>query len=141
MKSLIKKWNGKIIDDGITSVSKEWQSFSRAFKAAVKREGAKYGYELAGKKSFGVSHYFVSGHIKKDDAYYYISYSYDRFNPVNLTDFTYAGPILWRRALDEKDYSGKGGHNNFTTADRLFEEIENDRIRRNGVSNGIVAVA
>ena len=129
MKTFVKKWNNKMIQDDGAYASKEWQSFSRAFKAAIKREGAKYGYEIAGKKSFGQSHYFVSGHIKNGDAYYYISYSWDRYKPVNLTGDSWAGPILWRRAIDDKDYSGKGGHNNFTTADQLFAEIESDRIR------------
>lgn len=124
MIKFIAKWNGKFIEDGGCYASDEWKAFSRQFKSAIRREGKKHGYEIAGKNPFGQNHYFVSGFVKKGDQTYYISYDYTRGLMVDLTNRSWAGPILWRRAEDENDY--RGGQNHFCPLDRLFAEIEQD---------------
>ena len=132
MEKFIKQWDNREIEDDGAYASKEWKSFSLAFKNAIKREGGRRGFEIAGKKSFGQKHYFVSGHIVKDGMFYYISYSHPRFGATKLTELSWAGPIMWRRALSDKDFSGKGGPDRFVTLDKLFDEIETDFKWRTG---------
>ena len=122
MNTLLKKWNGKVIEDWGGYQSDEWKSFCRSFKSAIRRNSA--GFEIAGDGSFKSSHYFVSGFVQKEGKTYYISYDYDRGLPVELSKKGWAGPILWRRAKDTKDYRGDVNH--FTTAQDLFDEIEAD---------------
>ena len=129
MDKFLKNWNGKTIEDCGCYTSEEWKSFARAFKNAIKRECEKLGYSIVGKNSFSSKdHYFISGFISKDGQTYYISYDYDRYNPVNLLKQSWAGPILWRRTADEKDYRGENNH--FTIATELFFQIESDYERR-----------
>lgn len=128
MDKFIKKWNGKFIEDDVCYASAEWKSFSRQFKALMKREGGKLSLQLAGKNPFGQCHYFVSGHLEKDGMSYYVSYDYDRGLPVDLTRGRYAGPVLWRRTKDSSDYTGEVNH--FCPLNRLFKEIGADIERR-----------
>ena len=122
MQKFAKQWNGKLIEDWGGYQSIEWKSFCRCFKNALKRNG--YGYEIKGENSFKPGHYCLSGFVAKGDAHYYISFDYDRGLPVNLSKRSWAGPILWRRAKDTKDYHG--GINHFSTAENLVDEIEAD---------------
>ena len=136
MEKLVKKWQGKVIEDCGAYASKEWQSFSRMFKNAVKRECEKRGFVLAGKKPFGQAHYFVSGFVEKGGEFYYISYRYDRYSPVDLTAKRFAGPILWRHAKSAEDYRGET--NCYAAAQDLFGEIERDLAwrKKKGEQNG-----
>ena len=119
VKSFIRKWNGRQLEDDGSVVSKEFHSFQVAFFNAMRKIAHGIGGELL-KPSYG--HYDMSGFIKRGDKYVYFSYS----NVGNRTCVSLKGtnlngprrPLYFRTAANDRDY--RGGYNNFTS----FEECE-----------------
>lgn len=112
-----KKWNKKPIEDWGCVCSDDAKSFYRAFKNYLKRivpEG-----EIIG---FKANHYDASGFIKVGDHYLYISHSIERYQ--GYVDFDDTGAhfgVLYRTALNEKDY--KGGANHFCSINELADRV------------------
>ena len=108
-------WNGKSVEDWITTTSKECKTFGTQFKNALKRELADYGFETV---DFSTGHYDVSGFVKRGDMFVYVSYDIPRYNKeIDFDAHEWAGPVLYRTAENEKDYHG--GHNNFCSLAEL----------------------
>lgn len=108
-------WNDRAVEDCITTTSKECKTFGAKFKNALKKELADCGFETVG---FSTGHYDVSGFVKRNGDYVYVSYDIPRYGKeIDFDAHAWAGPVLYRTAEDEKDYHG--GHNNFCSLAEL----------------------
>lgn len=118
MKTLIKKWNGKGIQDDLIYTSEEFNSFARQFFNAVKRE---FPDDEVVNRSRG--HYDLSCYVKRGDQFVYVSFSVPRGEyPLDMSRRDPIGGILIRRAKDEKDYTGASNH--FTSFFSFREDVE-----------------
>jgi len=116
------------MEDWGSYMSTEAKSFYRAFKNYLKREFPEA--ELVG---FKPNHYDFSGFVVQDGKCIFISHNlYRTPNGTAMADFddsSFMNGVLYRTALNTKDFSGKGGHNQFTSifalADRLRNTFDN----------------
>lgn len=117
MKTFLKKWNGRSIEDDGCVMSKEAKSFVTAFRNMLKRElGDDYTVDIH------AGHYDLSGFIEHDSMYEYVSYSIPRYGyAVNADDHSAMLGCLFRCAKGPKDYTG--GHNNFCSIRQLPDSI------------------
>ena len=117
-------YDGKGIEDAGGYTSTEFNNFVRDFKSACRLAFPKDEYEL--KISSG--HYFVSGFIRKDDKYVYISYDVPRGEyPMNFTDRSARGGALYRRVSSFKDYRGE--RNYFTDMYHFADDVKTLLVR------------
>ena len=121
IKSFIKKWNGRTLEDWGSHVSKEFQLFQVAFMNAMRTLAKSINAEVV---STSYGHYDMSCFIRRkyDDGsekYVYVSYSngcgYGGRTHVILKggrewDNSCCAPLLIREAEHEKDYRGKVNH-------------------------------
>ena len=115
------KWDKKPIEDWGSYMSDEAKQFVKDFKSYLKR--AFPGDEIIG---FKPNHYDTSGFIKRGDQYIFVAYSLTRMGNYAIADYNQTGAmrgVLYRTALNEKDYSGKGGFNNFCSMFELKDSI------------------
>lgn len=124
IKSFIRKWNGKTLQDDGCVVSKEFHSFQVAFFNAMRKIADSIGAEVV-KPSYG--HYDMSGFVKRGDRYVYFSYSNcgNRTHVVLKGDMAQYGalcPMFVRTAANDRDY--RGGYNNWTTMETCEELID-----------------
>lgn len=75
MKTFMKNWNGRAVEDNGCYMSKEAKSFVTAMKNMLKRKLTPYGINVLSLKP---NHYDCSGFLEKDGYYVYISYSIPR---------------------------------------------------------------
>ena len=119
MNTFKRTWNNKSVEDAGSTMSKEANSFVKAFKNMLSRELESDGIEII---NFEPNHYDCSGFLKKDNNYIYISYSIPRggyridFNACNAQD-----GVLYRTAESDRDY--RGGFNNFSSLYNLPSNI------------------
>ena len=119
VKSFIKKWHGRTLEDWGSVVSPEYHSFQVSFFNAMRKIAKGIGAEVIN-PSYG--HYDMSGFIKRGDKYVYFNYSHCGNRTQVLLKGAYYGvscPLLIRTAANEKDY--RGGSNNYVA----FEVCEN----------------
>lgn len=129
IKSFIRKWNGRTLDDAGSHVSKEFHSFQVAFMNAMRKIAESLGGEVIN-PSYG--HYDMSGFIKRGDRYVYFSYD----NGCGVGGRTHVvlkgdGPLLLRTAAHGRDY--RGGTNNyepFETCEEVISKLLNTEHRR-----------
>ena len=120
IKSFIKKWDGRTLEDWGCSVSKEFRSFQTAFINIMKKIAAKYGGELV---NCIKGHYDICGFFKIDGKFVYWNYDngLSRFGRSHIDlgkSTSFLSPMYMRTAKNEKDY--RGGSNNHV----LFTECE-----------------
>ena len=106
--SFVRKYNGKILDDGGSSKSQEFIQFAKDMKSTIREICKERGVELV---KWSVGHYDVSGFIKKNEKFVYFSYSEPRHFAIDLNASSCMNGILIRTAEHEKDY--RGGFNHF----------------------------
>ena len=126
-----KKWHGRSVDEGYTSMSEEAKSFVRQFKNFLKRN-----FPDATLDGFTAGHYFTSGFLTQNGVCVYISYDIPRYNtPLDFCESGARFGVLYRLAKNTKDYTG--GPNNFSS---MFELVENLQafIKKNA-GNGVAA--
>lgn len=130
--NFIKKWDGKVLEDWGSSVSKEFSTFQNAMKREVNRIAKEIGAELV---SFHKGHYDCSWFVKRNGHYVYGSYSVLGVRSmVCLTEETQQGSFLsvyCRTAEHEKDYRG-GCNNNcyFEDVQDVMDRLLNEEHRR-----------
>lgn len=120
MKSFMKNWNNKVIEDSGSFMSREATSFCTAFKNMLKRGLNPYGVEIV---NFIRGHYYLSGFLRKDDVFIYINFNIPRGNrhAVDFQSKCFSDKVLYRYAKDERDYLGE--HNRFTSIEELPEVL------------------
>ena len=115
MKTFKKKWNGVAVQDCGSYMSKEAKSFVTAFKNMLKRELKDMGVEVV---NITPEHYFLSGMIKINGKYLYISYDIPRYgSPINFDQSGCMQGVLYRPAKHENDWHG--GRNRFCSIKNL----------------------
>lgn len=118
MEKLIKKWNGRSIQDDGAYVSKEFKSFYRECINAMKRE-----FPDAEFLNVHAGHYDFSGFIHRDRKYIYFSYCVPRGGiRMDMGQPNVTRGILIRQAKNEKDYRGKWNH--FTCFYLFKDDVE-----------------
>lgn len=122
MKTFEKKWNGVAVEDRGSEMSREAKSFVTAFKNMLKRELKDMGVEVV---NITPGHYDLSGMIKINEKYLYISYDIPRWG-VSV-DFDRPRGVLYRPAKDAHDWYG--GRNRFCSIRNLLACIR-------GIYNG-----
>ncbi len=124
--------NGIIIDDSSDEASvnakrsKDFQSFCRKLKNALKKDAKERGFDDVSLKP---NHYDMSGFFKKGTSYVYWSFSVERYGVPTSLD---REGFLYRLAKSDKDF--KGGRNHYSDlkglldgAERLIREQEKKR--------------
>lgn len=125
LKSFIKKWDGRTLEDDGAYVSKEFHSFQVAFFNAMRKIAASLDGEVI-KPCYG--HYDMSGFIKRGDKYVYFNYSNcgNRTHVVlkdnSMNSYGALCPMFVRTAANEKDF--RGGYNNWTSMETCESVIE-----------------
>ena len=119
MDKFLKEYQGKTIRDDGAYMSEAAKSFFRKMKAFVKRALPDFTIE-----KWSVHHYWVSFFLVKHDSCgpIYVTYSLPRGGLPIVIDRS--GPmfgVMYRRAIDTNDYSGKGGSNHFCSLANLAE--------------------
>ena len=114
----LQEYDGHIFADCGVICSEDYKTFAKAFKAYLKRKLPK-DCELIG---FKANHYDHSGFVKYGNDCVYVSYSWDRFSPVNIYEAGARNGVLVRRAKDERDFTGET--NRFTSLSNLPTFIE-----------------
>ena len=117
--AFFKKWNGRVLEDWCTSVSKEFNSFQNAFKREMNNIAEEIGATLV---SYSKGYYDMSGFFFF--FFYYVYFHYCNYccggrNVVNLTDNSV---MCARTAKNAKDY--RGGCNNDVSFDTLKETVD-----------------
>ena len=108
--NLVRKYNGKVLDDAGAYKSDEFIQFAKDMKSTIRDICKEAGAELV---KFSVGHYDVSGFVAKDGRYVYFSYNEPRNLPIDFDRRDCMQGILMRTAQHDKDYTG--GRNNFCT--------------------------
>ena len=116
MDKFLKEYDGHRFEDWGTTCSTDFKSFCRKFKNYLKRNLP--GCEVIG---FKANHYDTSGFIKKGEHFVYVSYSWNRFSPVDINEDGTRG-VLYRVAHSEKDYRGELNH--FVSLKEIPEAIK-----------------
>ena len=133
VKSFIRKWHGRTLEDWGSVVSPEYHSFQVAFFNAMRKIAKGIGAEVIN-PSYG--HYDMSGFIKRGDKYVYFSYSHcgNRTQVLLKDNSLYSGcscPLLIRTAANEKDFSGGCNHYAaFEVCENMIESLLNTEHRR-----------
>ena len=133
VKSFIRKWNGRTLEDDGCYVSKEFHSFQVAFFNAMRKIARGIGAEVIN-PSYG--HYDMSGFIKRGDKYVYFSYSHcgNRTQVLLKESGLYNGcscPLLIRTAANEKDFRGGCNHYAaFEVCEEMIDKLLNTEHRR-----------
>ena len=121
MKSLIKKWDKRSIQDDGAYKSDEFKEFARDVRKALTKELAKYGINLP---KFSVGHYDFSAFAERDGKYVYIGYDVPRGGqPLDLDACDCMYGWLIRTAKSDTDFTG--GWNNFSNTENLVNTINN----------------
>ena len=121
MSTFRTKWHKKPIEDWVTTCSDDYKAFCRSFKSFLKRSYP--DCEIIG---FAPNHYHTCGFINFGDVIVFVSHDMDRAK--GYIDFDAYGAmdgVLYRLAASTKDYSGRGGVNNFTSLSGLTASIDN----------------
>jgi len=123
VSSFIKKWNGRVLEDCGSYVSKGFHSFQVAFINQMRKIAKNNGAEVVN-PSYG--HYDMSCFIKKDGRYVYVQYDNSLNTGRNVACLRgpvqgCCAPMLIRTAKHERDYTG--GYNNFCQFDKCEEVI------------------
>ena len=124
VKTFIRKWNGRTLEDDGFRVSKEFHSFQVAFFNAMRKIAASLGGEVVN-PNYG--HYDMSGFIKRGDRYVYFNYDNGcgrggRSHVALRNDGNWLQPMYCRTAKNERDY--RGGYNNNCYFEDCEEVIE-----------------
>lgn len=119
MKRFIKEYDGKGIEDCGSYTSKEFDSFSRKFKNALKRSISNDCRII----NYSKGHYYISTFIEYHNHYLYLMFYVPRGGyPINFTKFNYSDGICYRIAKNEKDYQGES--NRWCTMAELPDAIK-----------------
>lgn len=121
----IRKWSGSDMRDDGATISKEFNTFQKAFKREISRICKNINANLV---YFNKGHYYVSGFIERNNHYVYFNYD----NSCNAGGRAYAnlrcnGPFYCRTAANEKDF--RGGYNvevPFIDAEETFNRLLNE---------------
>lgn len=108
VEELIKKYNGHAFEDCISVTSKDFESFCRKLKNALKKDALAMGFTDV---TLTKGHYYLSGFLNRDDQYVYYSFSVERGEtPTYLDKNDCMHAFLYRTAKDDKDFSGGANH-------------------------------
>ncbi|ADL36048.1 hypothetical protein bpr_II109 (plasmid) [Butyrivibrio proteoclasticus B316] len=108
MKSFMKNWHGRSIQDDGCYMSKEASSFVIAFRNMLKRELSKDGINVI---RITPNHYDLSGFVEKDGKYVYIAYSIPRYGEiVDFGSGRFCSGVLYRSASSLRDFAGGCNH-------------------------------
>lgn len=106
MKKLYKEFNKKGIQDDGGVKSKEFISFARKFKNALKRTFP--DFEI---RNYSIGHYEISGFLEKDQNFIYFSYDVPRrCHPMDMDRADCCAGVLIRWAKNAEDYHGEQNH-------------------------------
>jgi len=114
MDKFLKEYDGHRFEDWHTKCSDDFKSFARKFKNYLKR--AVPNTEIIG---WDRNHYDCCGFVKRDGKYVFVSYTWDRRNPVDIEN---PQAVLCRTAKNEKDFHG--GWNNLCSFEEMADTIE-----------------
>ena len=122
MDKFLKEYHLKSIRDDGAYMSEEAKSFFRKMKAFVKRALPDFIIE-----KWSVNHYDVSFFLVKHDSCgpIYVSYNLPRGEfPIDIDRSDPMFGVMYRRAIDTNDYSGKGGTNHFCSLANFAEAFK-----------------
>lgn len=122
MNTFKKKWNGVAVEDCGSYMSKEAKSFVTAFKRMLNRE-----VPTIEENTITPNHYDLSGMIKIDGKYIYVSYNIPRWGSRISFNTSGTNGVLYRAARHSKDWTG--GFNNFCSIEELPEKLKRFAIR------------
>ena len=117
MDKFLREYHGHRFEDEGAYCSKDFKSFATKFKNYLKRT-LPADCEVV---RHNCGHYYLSGFIRRGNAYIYYSYSWDRINPVDIRRDDCFGGVLVRHAASDADYRGE--HNNFTSIEELPRKL------------------
>lgn len=118
MTRLIKKYQGKAVEDAGCYMSKEAKSFVSMFRNALKREFIDTSVEVVSCKA---GHYFLYGFLQNGDKYVYFSYDIPRYGkPIDSFADGLDG-VLYRTAESTNDFHG--GTNHYTSMVELKASV------------------
>lgn len=119
MTRLIKKYQGKAVEDAGCYMSKEAKSFVSAVRNALKREFTDTSVEVP---SCRAGHYDLSGFLRNDNQYVYFSYSIPRYGRhIDLFASDFMNGVLYRTAKNVNDFHG--GTNHYTSMVELKASV------------------
>ena len=125
MDRFLREYKGHTFDDWGSSCSDDYKSFARKFKGYLKRN-LPNDVELI---DFSANHYDHSGFVKRENVYIYISWSWDRYSPVDIDVTGAHRGVLVRYAKDRRDFRGE--INRFCSLKELPEFVNEMFERRN----------
>ena len=129
--NLYKKYHGKGMASSCYETL-EFRAFAAAFARGLKAGAKEHGMEVV---SINKGHFYCSGFIRRADGrlvYFAIS---------DMRDYDALDHLYYRFAVNEKDYSGRGGRNCYTSLDRFFESIEKESFALSGIPSAYTEVA
>lgn len=116
MDKFLKEYHGHQFDDWGAYCSDDFKSFARKFKNYLKRNGVNV-------VEHSCNHYDLSGFAEENGVYVYYSWSWMRYNPVNIYgEGCMDDGVLVRYAKDTRDFTGE--HNNFCSIAQLPDKIK-----------------
>lgn len=124
MDKFLKEYHSHRFEDWGAYCSKDFKAFATKLKNYLERT-LPGDCEIVKHRC---GHYDLSGFIKHEDEYIYYSYSWDRFNPVDIWEDSCPRGVLVRHAASDRDYRGE--RNEFTSLEGLPEKIVEMFVRR-----------
>ena len=106
-QKLVRDYEGRVLQDDGAYCSKDFNTFARKCKNAIKKFCEEEGIEL---ESFHVGHYEFSGFLTKAGKYVYFAYDIRRGLPLDFDRDDALCGVLVREADGPKDYIGHANH-------------------------------
>lgn len=116
MTAFIKKYDGKVMEDAGSYVSKEFSNFQNAMKREIKRLAEEIGAKLV---DFSKGHYDMDWFIERNGKY--VNGHYSKIYPRSEADLTSNTVCYVRTADGPKDY--RGGTNHHCAFENIQEEM------------------
>ncbi len=129
--ALYKKYRGRGMASSCYETP-EFRTFATAFARGLKAGAKEHGMEVV---TVNKGHFYCFGFIRRADGR--LVY----FSVSDMRDYDALDRLLYRFAVNEKDYSGRGGRNCYTSLDRFFEAIEKESFALSGIPSAYTAVA
>lgn len=110
LKSIYKKYNGKVLDDGLSSVSKEYNDYQNALKRTMAKLAIELGAELV---SFTKGHYFESIVFHRNGHYVYLHHESLNRTHIDFDNKGWLKDWFGRTMAHAKDWRGGSNDSDF----------------------------
>lgn len=121
MKSKMEKWLQHEFSTGSVA-GDDYQKFQKEAKAELKKTAAQCGLTL---HCFNKNHYCFSAVLKQEaEKAEDVRYVYVSISDVRFVKNEWYNNVLCRIMANDKDWSGKGGNNNYTSWSLVAEKAK-----------------